>query len=60
MTRILAKATEFDSEVRKRDGALLAAAARGRADQQDRWAQRGDARGVYELEGAELMKEVDP
>lgn len=31
-----------------------------RADQQDRWAQRGDARGVYGVEGAELMKQVDP
>jgi len=31
-----------------------------RADQQNRWAQRGDARGVYGVEGAELMKQVDP
>jgi hypothetical protein len=31
-----------------------------RADQQDRWAQRGDARGVYGVQGAELMKTVDP
>jgi hypothetical protein len=31
-----------------------------RADQQDRWAQRGDARGVYGVEGAELMKRVEP
>jgi hypothetical protein len=31
-----------------------------RADQQDRWAQRGDARGVYGVEGAELMRRVDP
>jgi len=31
-----------------------------RADQEDRWAQRGDTRGVYGEEGAELMKRVDP
>jgi len=31
-----------------------------RADQQDRWAQRGDARGVYGVEGAEMMRRVDP
>src|ERR1700752_138219 len=31
-----------------------------RADQQNRWAQRGDARGVYGVEGADLMKQVDP
>jgi hypothetical protein len=31
-----------------------------RADQQNRWAQRGDARGVYGEQGAELMKSVDP
>ncbi|MGZ4512344.1 MAG: hypothetical protein ACXVX4_13600 [Mycobacterium sp.] len=31
-----------------------------RADQQVRWAQRGDARGVYGVEGAELMRRVDP
>jgi hypothetical protein len=31
-----------------------------RADQQDRWAQRGDARGVYGVEGAELMNRIDP
>jgi hypothetical protein len=31
----------------------------GRADQQNRWAQRGDARGVYGVEGADLMKRVD-
>jgi hypothetical protein len=31
-----------------------------RADQQERWAQRGDARGVYGVEGAELMKQVVP
>src|SRR5262249_24910910 len=31
-----------------------------RADQQNRWAQRGDARGVYGVEGAELMNSVDP
>jgi hypothetical protein len=31
-----------------------------RADQQNRWAQRGDARGVYGVEGAELMQRVDP
>ena len=31
-----------------------------RADEQNRWAQRGDARGVYGVEGAELMRRVDP
>jgi len=31
-----------------------------RADQQLRWAQRGDARGIYGVAGAELMKHVDP
>jgi hypothetical protein len=31
-----------------------------RADQQNRWAQRGDARAVYGAEGAELMRSVDP
>jgi len=31
-----------------------------RADQQLRWAQRGDARGIYGVDGAELMKRVDP
>jgi hypothetical protein len=31
-----------------------------RADQQNRLAQRGDPRGVYGVEGAELMKQVDP
>src|SRR5271166_459351 len=31
-----------------------------RADQQLRWAQRGDARGVYGVDGAELMKRVEP
>ena len=31
-----------------------------RADQQNRWAQRGDARGVYGVEGAELMRRVEP
>jgi hypothetical protein len=32
----------------------------GRADQQNRWAQRGDARGVYGAEGAELMRSIKP
>ena len=31
-----------------------------RADQQNLWVQRGDARGVYGVDGAELMKRVDP
>lgn len=31
-----------------------------RADQQDRWAQRGDARGIYGVDGAELMSRVAP
>ena len=31
-----------------------------RADEQNRWAQRGDPRGVYGVEGAELMGRVDP
>ena len=33
---------------------------RERADEQHRWASRGDARGVYGAEGAELMREVLP
>ena len=35
-------------------------AVRKRADQQHRWAARGDDRGVYGTEGAELMREVIP
>jgi len=31
-----------------------------RADRQLRWAQRGDARGVYGVDGAESMKRPDP
>jgi len=31
-----------------------------RADQQLRWAQRGDTRGIYGVAGAEAMKRVDP
>ena len=31
-----------------------------RADQQLRWAQRGDPRGVYGVDGTELMKRVEP
>jgi len=33
---------------------------RERADEQHRWASRGDARGVYGADGAELMREVFP
>ena len=33
---------------------------RERAEQQNRWASRGDMRGVYGTEGAELMREVSP
>jgi len=33
---------------------------RERADEQHRWASRGDARGVYGAEGAALMREVLP
>ena len=33
---------------------------RARAEQQHRWAARGDMRGVYGTEGAELMREVSP
>jgi len=33
---------------------------RERADEQHRWASRGDTRGVYGAEGAELMREVLP
>jgi hypothetical protein len=33
---------------------------RERADEQHRWASRGDTRGVYGSEGAELMREVLP
>ncbi|MCX6481993.1 MAG: hypothetical protein NT146_01700, partial [Mycobacterium sp.] len=33
---------------------------RERADEQHRWASRGDARGVYGADGAELMREVLP
>ena len=31
-----------------------------RADQQNRWALRGDARGVYGAKGAELMRSLSP
>lgn len=33
---------------------------RARAEEQHRWAARGDMRGVYGTEGAELMREVSP
>jgi len=33
---------------------------RERADEQHRWASRGDTRGVYGVDGAELMQEVMP
>ena len=33
---------------------------RARADEQHRWASRGDLRGVYGTEGAELMRAVSP
>jgi hypothetical protein len=31
-----------------------------RADRQHRWARRGDSRGVYGVEGAELMRSISP
>ena len=31
-----------------------------RADQQNRWAVRGDTRGVYGVKGAELMRRISP
>ena len=31
-----------------------------RADRQDRWARRGDSRGVYGVDGAELMRSISP
>jgi hypothetical protein len=31
-----------------------------RAYQQNRWAQRGDVRGVYGVEGADPIRRVDP
>ena len=40
---------------RRRQAEMLA-----RADEQHRWASRGDSRGVYGTEGAELMRTVSP
>lgn len=42
-------------EQRRRQAEVLA-----RADEQHRWASRGDSRGVYGTEGAELMRTVSP
>jgi len=45
---------DLDAERRRQD------AFRERADEQHRWASSGDARGVYGVEGAALMREVIP